>query len=581
VLCLSVAPEASAAADPNKVAHIVINAGETGFDPAKVTDLVSNEVNEAIFERLLTYDYLARPAKLVPMLAEAMPEITDNGRTYTFRLRKGVYFAPDSAFKGQKRELTAEDVVYSYKRFLDPKVRSPWALFLTDKIEGLDEVAAAAKRSGQFDYSRTVTGLQALDRYTVRFRLKRTDYTFLYIAAHIPMGIVAREVMETYADDTMAHPVGTGPYILKQWQRASKIVLEANPDYRGFIWDFAASDPAWDDPLIKDMRGKRMPQIGRVEISVIEEPLSRYLAFEQGQLDYINLPQPLRDRALTADDKLVPGLSAKGIQLYRAVDPDFTYTTFNFRDPSIGGFTKEKIALRRAIIMAYDSDSEIKVVRKNLAVKAEMPIPPGVVGHDPAYKSINQYDPDLANKLLDHYGYKIGSDGWRTLPDGKPLVLHLATETSSDYREFDEVWQRSLNRIHVKALFDASKFADNVKAGRACKLMMWGQSWIADYPDGEDFLQLAYGPTIGENNYSCYASKAFDAFYDKARLIPDSPERNRLYLEMTRQLEVDGVWQFGVSRLRNELIWPWVKGFKKHPILQAEFLYMDIDRRSK
>jgi len=110
---------------------------------------------------------------------------------------------------------------------------------------------------------------------------------------------------------------------------------------------------------------------------------------------------------------------------------------------------------------------------------------------------------------------------------------------------------------------------------------MWGQSWIADYPDGEDFLQLAYGPTIGENNYSCYASKAFDAFYDKARLIPDSPERNRLYLEMTRQLEVDGVWQFGVSRLRNELIWPWVKGFKKHPILQAEFLYMDIDRRSK
>ena len=231
--------------------------------------------------------------------------------------------------------------------------------------------------------------------------------------------------------------------------------------------------------------------------------------------------------------------------------------------------------------MAYDIDSEIKVVRKNLAVKAEMPIPPGVVGHDPAYKSINQYDPELANKLLDHYRYKIGSDGYRTLPDGKPLILHIATETSSDIREFDQVWQRSLDRVHIRYSFDASKFADNVKAGRACKLMMWGQSWIADYPDGEDFLQLAYGPTIGENNYSCYQSKAFDAFYDKSRLLPESPERNLLYLEMTRQLEVDGVWRLGVSRLRNELIWPWVKGFKKHPILQAEFIYMDIDGRPK
>lgn len=576
----SVSAPALATADPKKVLHVAFPTAETGFDPVRISDLYSNTVNEAIFERLLTYDYLARPAKLVPMTAEAMPEVTDSGRTYTFRVRKGIYFAPDPAFKGKRRELVAEDFVYSFKRFMDPKNRSPWAFMLEGKIEGLDEVAEAAKKSGKFDYDANVAGLQAVDRYTLRFRLKAIDYNFLYVAAHVPFGAAAREVVEAYGDDVQSHPVGTGPYVLKEWTRAAKIVLESNPDYRGFTWDFAAADPAWDDALVAAMRGKKMPQIGRVEISIIEEDQSRWLAFNQKELDYLALPATFRPQVFDAENRLKTEWKDQGVLLYRAIEPEITYTYFNFRDPLVGGFSREKVALRRAIIMAYNLEEEIRVVRKNQAVAVQMPIPAGVVGHDPGYRGINQYDPALANKLLDHFKYKRGRDGYRTLPDGKPLTIRQATGSSAIERDFNELWKKSMDAIGIRIQFDISKFADHLKAAKACQLMMWGAAWTADYPDGDNFMQLLYGPNTGQSNNGCYESKAFDALYAKSVRMPNSPERNRLFLEMTRQMEVDGAWSLHVSRERNQLIRPWIKGYKKHPILHGEFVYMDVEPRT-
>jgi ABC-type transport system substrate-binding protein len=581
ILALFAAACAVAAADPNKVLRVAFPVQETGFDPVRVSDLYSATVNEAIFERLLTYDYLARPAKVVPMIAETMPEVSDSGKTYLFKLRRGVYFTPDPAFKGQKRELTAEDFVYTFKRHADPSNRSPWYFMVEGKIEGLDALTEAAKKSGRFDYNATVPGAVALDKYTLRFKLKQPDYLFLYTLAHSHFGAMAREVVEAYGDDTQAHPVGTGPYVLKEWKRGTKITLEANPDYRGFTWDFQPTDDAWDQGVVKDMRGKRMPQIGRVEFNIIEEDQSRWLAFNQKELDYLALPATFREQVFDANNKVKPEWTSQGVSLFRAIDPDIGYTFFNFRDPVVGGFSKEKIALRRAIIMGYKLDDEIRIIRKHQAVQAQMPIPVGVVGHDPRYRSINQYDPELANKLLDYFGYKKGADGYRTLPDGKPLVLRQATQSSAIDRAFNELWRKSMDAIGLRIEFDISKFADNLKATKACQLQMWGAAWIADYPDGDNFMQLLYGPNTGQSNNGCYESKSFDALYVKSRALPtDSPERALLFLEMTRQMEVDGAWSLHISRERNQLIRPWVKGYKKHPILNAEFLYMDLEPRS-
>jgi ABC-type oligopeptide transport system substrate-binding subunit len=266
------------------------------------------------------------------------------------------------------------------------------------------------------------------------------------------------------------------------------------------------------------------------------------------------------------------------VTLYRAIDPSVTYSFFNFRDPLIGGYSKEKIALRRAIIMGYNLDQEIRVIARNQEVQAQMPIPYGVVGFDPGYRNVNQYDPILANKLLDYFGYRKGPDGYRTLPDGKPLVLRQATGTAAIDREYSELWKRSMDAIGVRIVFEPGKFSDTLKAAKACHVMMWQAAWTADYPDGDNFMQLLYGPNTGESNNGCYESKAYDALYEKSLTLPsDSGERDHLFIDMTRQMEVDGAWSLQSSPIRNQLIRPWVKGYKKHPILQAEFVYLDID----
>ncbi len=135
-----------------------------------------------------------------------------------------------------------------------------------------------------------------------------------------------------------------------------------------------------------------------------------------------------------------------------------------------------------------------------------------------------------------------------------------------------------MDAIGIRMLFDAGKFADHLKAAKACRLTMWQAAWTADYPDGDNFMQLLYGPNTGESNNGCYESKAYDALYERSlTLAPGSTGRQHLFIDMTRQMEVDGAWSLQTSPIRNELIRPWVKGYKKHPILQAEFVYMDLD----
>lgn len=572
-----VLPGTSLAADPNKILRTYFPAAEDGFDPAQSASAYVVTLAEGIFEPLLTYDYLARPSRLAPMTAEALPEISDGGRTYTFRIKKGIYFTPDPAFRGQKRELTARDYIYTIERFMDPQLRSPWLFLFEGKIEGLDELAAEAKKTGRFDYDRKIAGLTAPDSHTLRIRLKAPDYNFSYILAQGSLGALAREVVEAYGNEIIAHPVGTGPYMLQEWKRRNRIVLIANPDYRGFIWDFQPSADPDDAALVQAMKGKRMPQVGRVEISLIEEPQSLWLAFKGGQLDAVNLPQQFAPEALV-NGQLATPFRRQGIRLFRATDPEITYTFFNFKDPVLGGFSKEKVALRRAITLAYNLDEEIRVIRQGQAIHAQMIIPPGVVGHDPNYRSSLQYDPDLANRLLDRFGYKKGPDGWRTLPDGRPLVLKMRGDASGAQRPYDELWKKSLDAVGLRIEFEKSNFADNLKAARACKLQMMGAAWGADYPDGDNFMQNLYGPNTGQSNSGCYQSPAFDRLYEQSRKLPDSPERNQLFVQMNRQMEADTAWSLHTTRLRTMLIQPWVQGYKKHPILNAGWQYLDIAR---
>lgn len=562
-------------AQADKVLRIAFEAPDDGFDMVKTFNFYSGNVADVIFERLLQYDYLANPVKLVPATAQSMPVIKENGKVYIFKIKPGIYFTADPAFKGQRRELIAEDYVYSVKRILDPKNHSSSYAFIDQKIVGANALVEQAKQTGRFNYDAKIEGVKALDRYTLQFTLTQPDYNFPYILAYSTFGATAREVVDYYKDRLGMHPVGTGPYMLSKYVPRSKIELVANPDYRGFVWNFKSTGTAWDNQLVKEMTGKKMPQIGKVNISIIEEEQSRWLAFQSKQLDFDKLTSSSIPKVLDQNNQLKPAMRQKGIRLYSNKEAEITYTMLNMRDPIIGGNNLDKIALRRAIAMSFNVDEYIRILRKGQAVKAEMLVPAGVNGHNPKYRSSIGYNPSLANKLLDHFGYKKGADGYRNLPNGKALVLKINTESGSSSVMYSELWKKNLDAIGVRADFRVSNFADNLKAATQCQYMIWGGAWHADYPEGENFTQLLYGPNVGRGNQSCYSSSAYDGLYKQAMQQP--PEKRMPYYEkMSRQIEADNPLILQDTRIRNWVIQSHVQGFKAHPIMNSNWQYLDI-----
>lgn len=569
------------AATPEKVLRYVFVAPESGFDPAVTNDLYSAQVVQSVFETLYSYDYLARPAKLMPLAAQDLPEISADGKTYTIRLKRGIYFSSDPVFGGKKRELTAADYVYAWKRLFDPRIRSPHAWLLEGRIAGLEDFVRRASQGRRFDYDLAISGLEVLDRYTLRIHLLHPDFNLGMILAHEPTSAVAREVIEKYQNGSgqvMDRPVGTGPYLLTRWVRGASMTLRANPGYRGMIWDFQAGPDSADQQIVQRMKGKRMPQINRVEISVMPEDQSRWLAFQNDEIDLFELQGPLAPQALQ-NGRLKPELRRKGVQLSRIIDPEISYTYWNMRDPVVGGLSKEKIALRRAIAMAYNVQQEIDVVWNGQAIALGYPVPPGVVGHDEHYTSTVRLALQDANSLLDNFGYRQGSDGWRTLPDGKPLLIQYAATADSLGQQRAEVWKKTYDQLHIRMQGDFRPFPDLLKAEKACQLQSRSAAWIADYPDGDNFMQLFYGPHSGQNNSGCVAIPEYDRLYAASRGMPPGPERDVLYRRMARLLEVYAPIRIAYARYRNMLAQPRVIGYKKHPILHAEWMYFDIEKR--
>ena len=572
---------AKSPADPNKILRYVFPVAETGFDPAGVHDLYSAHVNASIFETLYTYDYLASPAKLVPRTAVALPEVSEDGLTYTIRIQKGIYFVDDPIFKGKKRELTSADYVYSFKRLLDPNLHSPNSWLLDGRIAGMDTVLKQAQKTGKFDYDQPVVGLQTPDRHTLVIRLTSPDQNFPMILAHQPAGAVSREVIEKYRNKSgfaMGHPVGTGPYMLARWTPGSRIVLKANPDFRSFVWNFKASS-AEDQKIVQAMQGKLMPQIGVIDIQVMEEGQSRWLSFSKDEVDLFQLDGELTVQALQ-NGELKPELVKKGVQLSRIVDPSIDYHYWNMKNPVVGGLSKEKIALRRAMAMAFSADSYINILQKGDAQKLQGLIPNGVVGYDPDYKSSIPYSVKAANLLLDRYQYRVGANGWRMQPDGKPLVIDMTISGSSlRSQQQAEFWKRILDSLKIQMTTKSLPFSEALKLEKQCKTMFKTSAWIADYPDADNFMQLFYGKNVHVSNNSCVQIPEFDRLYEQTQKMSPSPERDALYRKMSRILEVYMPAQVIGARYRNILAQPRVIGFKKHPILPAEWMYIDIDMK--
>lgn len=552
-----------------KVLNLAVSAEIKGLDPIFADDVYSGTEVSRVYEGLLEYHYLKRPYVLIPNLAASMPEVSNDGLSYIFKIKQGVKFHDDAAFpEGKGRELVAEDFVYSIKRLADPKLQSSGWWVLQGKISGLDEWREKYSNKDKVDYDELVEGLKSIDKYTLMFKLKRPFPQFLYGLAMPFTSVVAREVVEKYGKEFLNHPIGTGPFILPVFTQSNKINYQRNPNYREVLYPGDASEEYNTPEFLKDA-GKKIPLVEEVVVNIIKEEQPRWLNFSKGKLDYMGIPKDNFESAITPSRGLVADLAKKGIVLIKNTSLDVTYIAFN-HDMAIF----KNANLRRAMSLAFDPVESNKLFYNDTAMTAQSLVPPGVAGNIKDYK--NPYlgqNLEMAKKMLEKAGY----------PNGKGLpefTYDCVSSTTS--RQQGEHFKKMMALVGINIKIVTNPWPEFQSKINKRQVQIFGIAWGADYPDAENFLQLLYGPNKSPGaNGSGYDNPEFNQLYKSASVMQDSVERTALYEKMVRIAAEDMPWIFGVHRQNFILRHGWLLNYIPSDFDWGHSKYLNIDLEKK
>jgi ABC-type transport system substrate-binding protein len=350
---------------------------------------------------------------------------------------------------------------------------------------------------------------------------------------------VPREAVEADGDEFTRRPTGSGPYVMREFKPGLRLVLERNPAYRAMRWEDVATPGPNDPEWVAALRGRQFPLPDRVEWLAIPEPATRLLALERGEVDVASAPQ-----AAIQNNHLVPRLARQGIKLVRAAPTSVNWFSFNLGDPQVGGTAAEKLALRRAIAMAIDDEEYIRV-ENGAATAPKYWIPPNIEGHDPGYRYPIRYDPATANALLDRFGYRKGSDGYRRAPDGSELTLTFQVGTKSRDRQLSEFLKRCFDRIGIRVNFEPLADSDKISHQETCHYQLLDtEGWIFDWPDGSDLMLGFYGQSSGFVNMACMHDREFDALYERLRVTPLGADRVPVYKRLFERLDVLALYPY-------------------------------------
>lgn len=558
--------------EPNEmVLHHVLSTKIKGLDPGNMRDVYSVIVASQIFEPLYQYHFLKRPYELVPLLAEDMPQISDDLLTYTIKIKKGVYFQDDPCFQaGKPRELKAEDFIFSLKRIANIKYLSPnWSIF-DNKIVGLDEfrrITKTCKSEADVDYSRQVEGLTTPDDYTLVIKLKKHWPQLGMTLADIATAPVAKEAVDYYGRDIISHPVGTGPFRLNVWRRGSSIELVRNPAFRGELYP-SEGEPGDAEAGYLDDAGKPMPFADRVVWTVIEERQPAWLLFLQGKVDATVIPKDSFDEVMGGAGELTPAMKQRNIHLKTFKDPSTYWLGFNMAEPVIG---KNK-PLRSAISYAIDRAKFIELFFNNRHLVAHGLIPPVMPSYNPEIKEKGyaRYDPEKAQELLKEA---------EKIHGGKLPALKITLPgTNTWYRQYGQFLKRNLNAVGLEVeteYMDRPTYLEKVN-NRSVQMFTSGSS--ARIPDAQDFLEMFYSRyhAPGPNKFN-YSNAEFDKLYEKAQVMLDCPEKHRLYRKMELIVLKDCPAAFLNHRVAYVLHHDWYKNYKPHAFAYGLSKYRRIN----
>jgi len=534
-----------------KVYYHSMDGTPTTLDPVRAATIYTNFIVLNVFDTLYSYKYLKRPYEIKPNLATSLPEVSEDGLTYTIHIKKGVMFHNDEAFKdGQGREVLAGDFVYSLKRHFDTKFNSQGAWVFADRIVGLDDW----KKNGS-DYSQHIEGLQALDDHTIQIKLVEKYPQLTYTLAMGFSALIPKEAVEFYGNEFGSNPVGSGPFILKSYN-LEKAIFEVNPNFRKEPLDLAFE--GYDEAIhgftgIKSLAGQSPPFIDVMELSFIKETSSRWNSFTKGnEIQYTTVPKEQSNSVIMNKKPLTlyPKITDNYHHMY-GVEAGFVYSGFDMMNPVFGNngdpvHDEKNKALRCAIRKAKNWDQSNRAFYFGLGT-----VFPGVIT-----PSVLEYDPDMSQDSieLDIEGAKqlLQQAGWNAenLPD---LVYHTSGSVTNrlQYEQFRGFLKKVGYPVKKVKYNPYPSFGAFNKALKDGKTPFFSLGWGLDYPDAENTLQLFYGPnkSPGSNNFN-YVNPQFDSLFEQAKTMQPSPERTDLYQQLNQMVIDDCVVLSGLSRNR-------------------------------
>lgn len=557
----------ASSSNQEKILQVEVNRPITTLDPATAEDLTSTIEISKVYEGLLEYHYLKRPATLIPSLAEAMPEVSRDGLVYTFKIKKGVLFQNNKCFPGkQGRELKAQDFVYSIKRVADPKTQSGMYSLIAGRIKGLDEWRERAIASGVADYEEPVEGLEPIDDYTLKFVLTGPWPQFLYILCMPYMYAVPREAVDFYGVEFLNNPVGTGPFMIENFNaQENKVVATKNPTFREKYYPTEASEEC-KGLLLSE--AKRLPFVDRIITYVITENQTKWLKFQKRDLDILDLQGCSDVLKNIVNNEPNAELKEKGVKLLKRPFAHTSMYCFNCDHPIL-----KNVNLRRAISMAYDRYQENILFNENLYEVAHSLIPPCLAGFDAEYR--NKYvkpNIDEAKRLLAAAGYPNG--------EGLPVITLDVKQGSIEHMQA-EYFQKCMEQIGVKIEVIVNAWSELLNKAKSKKVQIFEMNWFGDYPDAENFLDLFYEKAEGFGMYTNFSNKTFDDCYKKAMMAKSESDKERLYKQMN---EIIGSELPMLPRVHNTkliMYYDYVSNFDYLDSKYNVFEYIDIDLTKK
>lgn len=600
--------------DAGVISYVSYVAKIRSLDPATAGDTTSASLQGNIYESLYAYHYLKRPVEVIPQLADAMPELSTDQKTYTIKIRKGVKYCPNPCFgtaegKPKTREVTAHDFVLAFKRIADPHIVTPMSLaFIEDKVVGIKQYWDAAKAYAKGDFSRydklQIEGIKAMDDHTLQIRLTVPFPQLIYVLAISNYCPVPREVVGYWlerrgADDDRAEiplkqrdpriidyraVVGTGPYYITSFKDGGDIILKRNPAFRD---DYYPSEGAKEDKeagLLADA-GKKVPFIDTICWEFVREPQDLWTSFKEGNLDVSGIPLEHFKDVIAAKGELKDEWAKKGVRLVKSQEPSVYWYAFNMEDSVVG---KSK-SLRQALCLGLDVDAYIEVLRNGRGRRARNVVPASfggewdvkaqeMAGPSPYAK----LDLNLAKKKLEDAKKELVAAG--VIKQGEPIpTLHLDLGgTDERTRRAGEAAMKQFKQLGIELKVtpnDWPTLQEKVH-NRHCQIFSMG--WHADYPDPENFLQLHYGSNIvlGTNNAN-YSNPDFDRLFEKAVAMQPSKERAELYARMLKILQEDCPVLLLDEPVNYLLVHSWLHNVKPHPIGYGMQKYRRIDEEAR